>query len=86
MKRVQTEPVVYIWTLFWVTNIDQTNFVKKRVIWLSSYSPSCKKAKTGTQARNLDAETEAEAMEEHCYWLLPMACSACLTIQSRTTF
>jgi hypothetical protein len=45
----------------------------------------------GTQAgqewrgRNGEAGTEAEAMEEWCLHLYPMACSACHTSRPRTT-
>lgn len=34
---------------------------------------------------NWASGTEAEAVEEHRYWLAPMACSACFLIASGTT-
>jgi hypothetical protein len=37
------------------------------------------------QGRNLEAGTEAEAMEGPAYWLVSMACSACFLIEPRTT-
>lgn len=50
--------------------------LKKRFILLAFlyYSPSLKKVRERTQGRNLEAGTEAEAIEEHC--LLACSCLA----------
>ena len=38
----------------------------KDLFCLKEHSPSSRETKAGTQVRNLEAETEAEAMKEHC--------------------
>lgn len=76
-ESVQAEILVHIWYWFWLTKHGPTNFVKRKFIWLIGYSSAHKKAKTGTQARNLGPETKAEIMEEHCYYF---ACHGLLNL------
>ena len=67
-----------------IKHYDWKKFVEEMaflVFWLLSNSPFLKEVGAGTQSRNLEAETEAEVMEERCLlacssWL----CSTCFPI------
>jgi hypothetical protein len=52
------------------------------LLHLIGCDPLLREVRAGTQDRNLEAGTEAEATEEHCL----LACSACFLIQHRTTY
>lgn len=41
--------------------------------------------KDSHRQEELEAGADAETMESAGYWLAPMACSACLLIESKTT-
>lgn len=49
------------------------------------HSPSLRKAKAGSQGRNLETGDETEAVEGAAYWMVPMHFSACFYIPQRTT-
>lgn len=58
------------------TIITMTNINLGVEVFASSYS-----FRSGSRGRNLETETDAEAIREYCL----LACSACLTIASRIT-
>lgn len=63
--------------------LNYTNNVgRKRVylLHLTTCSPSIWEVTVGTQGRNLEAETEVEAVEGHCL----LACSSCFLVAPRT--
>ena len=52
----------------------------------SFYSPSSREVRAGTQGKNLETGTDAEAMRSATYWCVPhMACSTCFLTPSETT-
>lgn len=58
------------------------NVGRKRVylLHLTTCSSSIWEVRVGTQGRNLEAETEVEAIEGHCL----LACSSCFLVAPRT--
>ena len=64
-----------------VKHHDHEKLGEKWVVSFIVYSPLSKKVRAGTQDKNLEAGTEAEATKETCL----LSCSACLLILPRTT-
>ena len=62
--------------------LNYTNMGRKRVhlLHLTTCSPSIWEVRVGTQGRNLEAETEVEAIEGHCL----LASSSCFLVAPRT--
>jgi hypothetical protein len=61
------------------------NLGREGFIYLTDQSPSPRGAKAGSQVRNLEARTRAEAMGTLSTVLLPMACSVCFCSCPRTS-
>jgi hypothetical protein len=47
----------------------QKQLGRKAFVWLAVYSPPSRENSLLTPARNLETETKAETIKEHCLWL-----------------
>jgi hypothetical protein len=60
--------------------MTKSNWGRRGLLKLTGYLPSSGKVREGVQSKNLEAGTEAEAMEEWCLlacfpWVAHLSCS-----------